>query len=433
MKSLKKQQIPTKKKLYLVAIFLLPASFVLFQFIIQFSSGVIITDVMHSLSLNAIGASLLASSYYYIYVLMQTPAGVLVERFGPRLLLSLGAVICAAGGLCFMLASHLALAILGRVLMGAGMSCAFVSALFLYRNWFSTRIFAFLVSLLESLVLVFTVIGNITIAQLIHFAGWQQFVAYTVIIALGFAVLHFVVIRNTRERIGKLRPLTKKRPTTNFKHDVKTLFTNRRAIFNGLYCGIMMSPQTVFVALWGIPFLVHVHHYSIIRATVACSIVFFGVAVSGPIIGAIYTRINHHRWYFSGSAIATALLMSAAIFLPMNYFFLILTFFMIGFCSSTYLWNYVLIQRIVPNAAASTGIGFTNMLGMVVAPISQLLISLILSWLIAHPFPHGHANFPITTYQEALAVLPILYLIAAVLGLTLRRPAKAKVSITYPR
>lgn len=417
-----KEQIRLRYKLYLLAIFLLPASFVLFQYTMQFSMGVFITSVMKSLSINAIGASVLVSSYYYIYVLMQAPAGVLATRFGPRILLTIGAVVTGLGTLLFAHADSLGIAVTGRICMGFGMSCAFVSALFLYRNWFSTRVFAFLISLLESLVIIFTIIINISVAHLAHLLGWRTLVVIISCIAFGFAILHWCIIRNSRERKGRLRPLTNKSPSFSFVKDLKALFTNKRVVLNGLYCGMLMSPQTVFVALWGIPFLVHVYGFSTVRATVSVSMVFLGVALSGPLTGSLYTKTTRHSAFFVVNAILTAALLAMAIFVKMPFFMLLATFFLIGVTSSVYLWNYAMSQEYTPNVATSTSIGVTNMLAMLMAPILQLIISFIL-----HVASHSHmmagaSNFHLSDYQVSLGILPILILFSGIFGSVLGLP-----------
>ena len=66
--------------------------FVLFQFFLQLSSAEMIGGLMKSFSLNASGGSLLAGSYYYVYVLLQSPAGMMIDRYGPRRVLSV--VLC---------------------------------------------------------------------------------------------------------------------------------------------------------------------------------------------------------------------------------------------------------------------------------------------------------------------------------------------------
>ena len=66
--------------------------FVLFQFFLQLSSAQIVTGLMQSFTLSAFGAGLLASMYYYVYVTLQIPSGMLVDRYGPRRLLTVGSL-----------------------------------------------------------------------------------------------------------------------------------------------------------------------------------------------------------------------------------------------------------------------------------------------------------------------------------------------------
>src|SRR3990167_9319057 len=84
-----KKRIPTHY--FLGSVFwIISGLFVFFQFALQLSSGEMVTGLMRSFNLTAFGAGVLASSYYYIYVSLQTPAGLLVDMFGPRRLLSAG-------------------------------------------------------------------------------------------------------------------------------------------------------------------------------------------------------------------------------------------------------------------------------------------------------------------------------------------------------
>jgi len=117
-------------------VWLVAASFVLFQFCIQLTSGEMVGGLMKSFSLSALGAGFLASSYYYIYVLLQTPAGMLMDRYGPRRLLSIGAAVMMLGSLLFASAHSLTFAILGRVFMGGGAAFAFVGSINLISRWF---------------------------------------------------------------------------------------------------------------------------------------------------------------------------------------------------------------------------------------------------------------------------------------------------------
>ena len=129
---------------------------------------------MESFAINALGASLLASTYYYVYVTLQTPAGILVDRFGPRLLLALGALVCGIGCLIFSTAQQLPIAIVGRLLMGICGAFAFVGSLSLIARWFPVSRFAVMVAVAETIGMCGALFGGTLLAHLVIHFGWRH-------------------------------------------------------------------------------------------------------------------------------------------------------------------------------------------------------------------------------------------------------------------
>src|SRR3989344_5993733 len=95
-------------------IWIISILFVMFQFCVQLSAGEMLDGLMQSFSLSAFGGGLLVSVYYYIYVLLQTPAGVLIDHYGPRLLLTVGALTCGLGTFMFAESHTLSMAFIAR-------------------------------------------------------------------------------------------------------------------------------------------------------------------------------------------------------------------------------------------------------------------------------------------------------------------------------
>ena len=91
-----------------------------------------------------IGATALGNSalYFYSYVAMQIPTGILADRWGPRRLLSTGALVAGIGTLLFALAPDMLLVGTGRFLIGGSVAVAFVGLLQLSNNWFPPRFYA---------------------------------------------------------------------------------------------------------------------------------------------------------------------------------------------------------------------------------------------------------------------------------------------------
>lgn len=73
---------------------------------------------------------------------MQIPTGILADGWGPRQLLTLGALVAAIGTVMFVLAPSLTWAAVGRLLIGGSVSVAFVYLLKLAASWFPPHRFA---------------------------------------------------------------------------------------------------------------------------------------------------------------------------------------------------------------------------------------------------------------------------------------------------
>ena len=130
-------------------IWLVSVSFVLFQFFLQLSSGVVIGAIMRDMHLSALIAGALSASFYLVYTGLQIPVGILFDCKNARLLLTFTTLLCSLG--CFTFASSHSLIglFIGRTLMGIGSSFAFVGLSHLLRQHFPLRQFSFMVGLSE--------------------------------------------------------------------------------------------------------------------------------------------------------------------------------------------------------------------------------------------------------------------------------------------
>jgi sugar phosphate permease len=92
---------------------------------------------------QASGAALgaLSAMYFYIYLLMQIPVGVMVDTLGVRRIVTLGALLSGLGSMLFAGADSLLLASVGRLLVGLGVSVFFISLMKVNAVWFHDRHF----------------------------------------------------------------------------------------------------------------------------------------------------------------------------------------------------------------------------------------------------------------------------------------------------
>lgn len=393
------------------------AVFVLFQFFIQLSSGIIVNDLMHSFSINALGAGILASTYYYVYVTLQTPAGMLIDRYGPRILLAGGGFVCALGCWIFAASQQLTLAEIGRIFMGAGSSFAFVGSMYLISQWFEPSKFATMVGIAETIGTAGTIVGNIFLATLLHSYGWRQCMFGAALIALLIGFLCWFIIRDKPEQAQSEVLVT----DTHFAEHVIDLLKSSKAWLNGIYAGLMFSVVTVFVALWGIPFLVKAHNVSILVATFITSFLFLGMAVGCPIVGYLNGKLKNRKMFLVSCAVLSAIFLTAILLMTnLNIIVLDVLMFLVGLLCSSYVLNYAISKELVPDEAISTSIGFTNTLAVITAPIMQPIVGAILHGVYRlHHAAYSVENYTIFDFQIALMILPIGLLGAAIMALYL--------------
>ena len=79
------------------------ALFYLMGFFHRIAPAVITTELMQTFGINASGLGNLSALYFYAYVAMQIPTGILADIWGPRRLLSAGALVAGCGALLFAL------------------------------------------------------------------------------------------------------------------------------------------------------------------------------------------------------------------------------------------------------------------------------------------------------------------------------------------
>jgi MFS family permease len=176
-------------------IWLVSVLFVLFQFFLQLSSGVVIGAIMHDMRLSALTAGALSASFYIVYTALQIPVGVLFDCQNPRLLLSVTTLLCSIG--CFAFASSYSLVGLfaGRTLIGIGSAFAFVGLSHLLREHFPLRQFSFMIGLSETIGLLATVIGIISLGSIISLWGWRDFIYGAGVMGLLISMLAWIYVQ----------------------------------------------------------------------------------------------------------------------------------------------------------------------------------------------------------------------------------------------
>ncbi|RUR18920.1 MFS transporter [Legionella sp. km535] len=377
--------------------------FLLFQFFLQLSSGIIVGAIMYEYNISALTAGLLSSSFYYVYTSFQIPVGLLFDRYNTRTLLTFNAALCALG--CFIFASGQSLPylFLGRLIIGAGSSFAFVGLSHLLRQHYPLRQYAFMIGLSETLGFTITVFGMIGMGTLISGLGWRYFITGAGVLGLVITALSYKFIPSHK-------------PEAQIKHDYKTqlilILKNKLAWINGIFVCLEFSVITVFGALWAVPFLELKLNCSIKTASILTSMILLGAGLSCPVFGQLSIYFIKRKPLIHASCLSTAVLVLLALYLPTHNLLLIgALLFSIGLCCGAYMLAYSIANELAPTESLSTCTGFTNTLAMLSAPLLQPFIGYLLD-----VFSNQPGVYTLGDYQQALLIIPASLVLASLLA-----------------
>jgi sugar phosphate permease len=131
-----------------------------------------------------------------VYAALQIPVGVLLDRFGPTILILSGGVLMLAGQLVMATVSEVWFAILARVLVGAGDACTFISVIRMLPEWFSVRQIPTLSQFTGLIGQAGQLVSVTPLALLVGAIGWTG--GFVGVVAVGFLVtlLGAVVLRD---------------------------------------------------------------------------------------------------------------------------------------------------------------------------------------------------------------------------------------------
>src|SRR5581483_6709995 len=94
------------------------ALFYLSGYYLRVSPAVMTRELMGAFQIGAAELGTLSGIFFYFYVAMQLPTGVLVDAWGPRKLLIVGGIAAAGGTILFGATDNFALACAGRAVAG---------------------------------------------------------------------------------------------------------------------------------------------------------------------------------------------------------------------------------------------------------------------------------------------------------------------------
>src|ERR1700756_2812515 len=114
---------------------LITALYYFYQYVLRSAPAVMMPELSQAFGLSAVGVASLAGLFYYGYSPFSLVAGVALDRWGPRMVVPIGAAAIGVGALLFA-SGNGGLASAGRFVQGAGGVFALLGAAYLANTYF---------------------------------------------------------------------------------------------------------------------------------------------------------------------------------------------------------------------------------------------------------------------------------------------------------
>ncbi len=278
-------------------------------------------ELMRAFHIGAAGLGSLSAFYYYSYLVMQIPTGVLIDSWGPRKLLIAGSIAASAGTFLFAATDNFVLACLGRLLIGAATAVGWVTLLTLSTHWFPPKRFA----MLSGLGLLFGNLGalfaQVPLRLAIQSFGWRPVVIASAAGVLSIGLLAFFFVKDDPVDVGystfaQRHELGQGASLLERLKGFSRIFGFRNTWLIFLSQGGIVGSILSFTGLWGSPFLRARYGLQQTTAAEVCSVMIVCWAVSSPLCGALSDRIGRRKPLYVGGCVLALIGWATLFYLP---------------------------------------------------------------------------------------------------------------------
>jgi len=423
------------------------------------SLGVAGLDAAARFHIGASALSTFSMLQVAVYAAMQIPTGLLVDRFGPRRILSLGVVLLTAGQLGFAFSTAFAPALVSRAVLGCGDAMTFVSVLRLGAQWFPARRSP-LISQLTALVgMGGNLVSTAVLSRVLGGAGWTATFGTTGIAGLGVLALVALFLRDSPDhqrgrqarraaRTARVSRAAEALPSAGgaSRVPVPAPAASRAAVFRqirdawtepGTRLGMWVHftaqfPGTTFLLLWGEPFLVDGEGLSTGAAGTLLSLVVVSNMACGLLFGQLLSRRHSLRTPMVLTVVlGTGALWAVVLTWPGTHaplWLLIVLCLWMGSNGSASIAGFDYARPVNPPARAGTASGIVNMGGFIATMFCLFAIGLLLD----AENPAHATHYPVHAFHVAFWALYVpmalgLSQILRLRGRAMRREAEFRI------
>lgn len=385
-----------------VVLAVVAAAYVL-SFFQRFAPAGVAQDLAAAFHTSAASLGVLAATYFYVYTVMQIPTGVLVDTLGPRRILLLGGLVGGAGSVVFALAPTLEIALIGRTLVGLGVSVTFIALLKIIALNFEESRFATLVGAGLLVGNLGSVLAGAPLSALAQASGWRGVFVGVGALSVVFGIACWVLVRDPAPAGGGGRPRFDR---TAVLGSLFAVLRNRDTWPAALVLTGVCGSFFTFGGLWAMPYLTQVHGLTRAQASASLSVYFLCFALGALFIGTLSDRLGRRKpamivtTHLYG---LTWLVWLAGI--PLEPWASHAVFAVMGLTTASFTLCWACAKEVNPPLLSGMSTAVANMGGFLAAAILQPLVGAIMDWHWQGTLADGVRRYSAEDFRWGLALV----------------------------
>ena len=314
------------KNQFFYIMLVLCAGYTVSQFL-RTSLGVLSPNLMHDFNINPNNMGLLGGVFFLSFAIFQIPAGILIDKYGPRKVMSSVIIFALLGSIIFALSNSFYILLIGRVLMGLGCSICLMGSLVLITRWTDSDQFSKLAGIILAVGGIGGLLATTPLSYFSELFGWRLSFWLAAAVTFCVMVLYYFILEDRKNDLI----LNRSNETVSLKN---LLFILKERNFKFMIPMSLMSYSSlvVILGLWGAPYLNDIHGLD----SVERGKILMLMAISWNIGSFVFGRLrsifgNYKNVVIFGATGVIILLFILSIITEINSIYLYILFCILGF------------------------------------------------------------------------------------------------------
>ena len=340
---------------------------------------------------------------------MQIPIAVLLDKWGPRLVISGSAILCGLAVWMLVLVDSWPAALFSRLLYGACSVVGFLGTSKIISQWFIKKQYARMIGLTFSFGLLGALYGGRPLSLMMQQMGWEKVLLILGGLTLLLGVLIFLFVRNKVE--------DKKESRLSLWETFKKLVQYKSILILAAANFLMVGALEGFADVWGVPYLMAARNISKTDAASFTSLIFVGMLFGGPVLAYFSERYKAHYAVTMLCGVLMALLLANlfAFNADLPNVAIMIIMFVTGLLCCYQVLVFSIGHALVPVALMSLTIAFLNSINMFGGSFFHGTIGILMDFFEQGTVLNEVKSYSLETYTYALALIPLSSLVGSAL------------------